>query len=66
MVTLSRNARVIAVDKLPKSFFDRLVAEQHELIEQLLMVPMGSSRWGGSAYDLARVEAADQGQRRGA
>jgi hypothetical protein len=39
--------RFIDIDKLPNSFLRQLLPEQREMIEQLLAVPMGSTRWGG-------------------
>ena len=39
--------RFIDIDKLPQEFLRQLLPEQHEMIEQLLAVPMGSTRWGG-------------------
>ena len=45
--------RFIDIDKLPASFLPRLLPEQREMIEQLLAVPMGSTRWGGRAHNLS-------------
>ena len=39
--------RYIIVNKLPASFMRRLLPEQREMIEELLAVPMGSTRWAG-------------------
>lgn len=39
--------RFIDVDKLPRSFRRSLLPEQRMMIDQLLAVPMGSTRWGG-------------------
>jgi integrase len=39
--------RFIDADKLPMQFLASLLPEQREMIEQLLTVPMGSTRWGG-------------------
>jgi hypothetical protein len=39
--------RFINIDKLPDNFLRLLLPEQREMIEQLLAVPIGSTRWGG-------------------
>lgn len=39
--------RFINTRKLPARFLKSLLPEQREMIEQLLAVPMGSTRWGG-------------------
>jgi len=39
--------RFINIDRLPSGFLRLLLPEQREMIEQLLAVPMGSTRWGG-------------------
>jgi len=42
-----KELRFIDTGKLPDSFLQRLLPEQCEMIEQLLAVPMGSTRWSG-------------------
>jgi len=46
--------RFIDVDKLPQEFLRLLLPEQREMIEQLLAVPMGSTRWAGRRMPLMR------------
>ena len=62
LVVVSRRQRCIAVHRLPPTILNRLLPEQHELIDQLLMVPMGSTRWKGPSIDPARIQAADRPQ----
>lgn len=57
VVAVGNRLRVVAVERLPAAFMNRLLREQIELMEQLLMVPMGSSRWGGRSVEIARIEA---------
>jgi hypothetical protein len=58
VVKVSERLRCITVDRLPAGFMNRLLPEQHELIAQLLLVPMGSSRWKGPVIPRKRIEAA--------
>jgi hypothetical protein len=39
--------RFIDVEKLPESLLSGLLPEQREMMEHMLGVPMGSTRWGG-------------------
>jgi hypothetical protein len=47
--------RFIDVDKLPVKFVASLLPEQREMIEQLLLVPMGSTRWGGRVAPIGTI-----------
>lgn len=60
LVTITARLRCIAVDRLPASVTDRMTQAQHELMNQMLMVEMGSTRWGGPHIDNARIRAAEQ------
>ena len=51
LIVLSSKLRCIDADKLPTAFLKRLLPEQLEMIEQLLAVPMGTTRWGGRRMD---------------
>jgi hypothetical protein len=60
LVTVTSRLRCIAVERLPRAFMDRLSPSQLELIEQILMVDMGSTRWGGPSIDPARIAAVER------
>lgn len=60
LVTVTSRLRCIAVERLPREFMDRLSPSQLELIEQILMVEMGTTRWGGPTIDQGRVDAAER------
>jgi hypothetical protein len=59
LIVISQRNRFVAVDRLSEAFLQRLTPSQHELMDQMLLVPMGSTRWSGPSIDNARIEDAE-------